>query len=260
MIDTHCHLDLVAKSLNIDTVIEQARVAGVTHFIVPSTHQQSWSSVRLLSERFLGVYYALGIHPLFVSEDSLEYMASLELLLDKDSISQRRCVAIGECGLDFFQGREDEALQTRIFRHQLKLANKYQLPVIVHARKSHQEVLAILKQEPVLNGGVIHGFSGSYELAMSYIKHGFYIGVGGTITYERAKKTRTTISKLPLNRIVLETDAPDMPVDGYQGDINQPKRLKLVLSSLNLMRSEEVQTVASQLAKNSKLLFNLCDH
>ncbi len=259
MIDTHCHLDLVAKSLNIDSVIDQARAIGVTHFIVPSTDHQSWSPVRLLSEQYSDVYYALGVHPLFVSEDASKNIASLELLLSQDAKSRRRCVAIGECGLDFFHGRENEGLQTKLFRHQLTLANKYQLPVIIHARKSHQEILAILKQEPVLKGGVIHGFSGSYELAISYIKLGFYIGVGGTITYERAKKTRTTIARLPLNRIVLETDAPDMPIDGYQGDINQPKRLKLVLSSLNVMRCEDVQTVASQLRDNSKLLFNLCE-
>lgn len=259
MIDTHCHLDLVAKSLDIDTVIEQAKIAGVTHFIVPSTHHLSWSAVRLLSERFSGVYYALGVHPLFISEDSLEYMGSLESILVQDAKSHRRCVAIGECGLDFFRGRENETLQTEVFRYQLKLANKCQLPVIIHARKSHQEILAILKQEPVLKGGVIHGFSGSFELAMSYIRLGFYIGVGGTITYERAKKTRTTVSRIPLNRIVLETDAPDMPIDGYQGDINQPKRLKLVLSSLNVMRCEDVQTVASQLINNSKILFDFCD-
>ena len=137
------------------------------------------------------------------------------------------------------------------------MANKYQLPLIVHHRHSHHLIAQVFKQNPPKYGGIIHAFSGSLQQANVYIKLGFKIGVGGVITYDRAQKTRTSISQLPLESILLETDAPSMPVLGKQGEINTPMALLSIFEHLASIRQENKEVIAEQVLKNSLEVFNL---
>lgn len=257
MIDSHCHLDLLADKKELQQVLLDAETAGVQKIVVPGINEANWERIRKLSTDYDQIHYALGFHPQFldgVTKSSLERLAQLV-----EERVPEKCVAIGECGLDFYHGREDEAFQKQVLEAQITLANHCKLPVLLHCRKAHQDLVVLLKQTQPKYGGVVHGFSGSLQQAMDFVKLGLKIGVGGVITYERAKKTRATIAALPLESLLIETDAPDMPLSGYQGSPNEPKMISLVLSSLIELRNESEQTVASQLDVNSKSTFNFCD-
>jgi len=254
LFDTHCHLDFEQFSADLDDVISRARSKGVDKFLIPACTKRNWSNVAEISQRYRGVYYALGLHPYFTDKHS---DSDLDLLEQAIRNRDNKCVAVGECGLDFVKG-DDRERQMLLLDAQLDLAIQYHLPVILHCRGAHQQMIKLLKQKKLSCAGVIHGFSGSYEQAMDYIRLGYYIGVGSTITYLRARKTRNTISKLPLANLVLETDAPDMPLSGYQGEKNVPERVLNVLNELNVLRNEPEQTVADVLYQNSLSVFTIC--
>lgn len=258
LIDSHCHLDFPQFEGDLAAVIAQAQDKGVEKFVVPACGTFNWQKVVAISKQYDAVYYALGLYPYFMDKHSESDIQLLDAQLAERS---DKCVAVGECGLDFFveQQVKGQQQQIELLAMQLMLANKHHLPVIIHCRKAQQTMVKLLKQANLTTGGVIHGFSGSYQEAMDYIKLGYYIGVGSTITYLRAKKTRQTISKLPLRYLVLETDAPDMPLNGYQGQKNRPERVAEVLNELILLRSESEQTVAEQVFENSKTVFTNCE-
>ncbi|CAH0525017.1 TatD family hydrolase [Vibrio hippocampi] len=256
MIDTHCHLDLLAEHLSLDTALEDANASGVSKIIVPAVNSRNWHKVSELAGQYEQVYFALGIHPCFIESGSISINALQSELHQQRN--NKKWVAVGECGLDFYHNRDDEVQQKKLLIDQIHLANDYGKPVLLHCRKAHQDLIKILKQHRPLYGGIIHGFSGSYQQALDYINLGMHIGVGGVISYQRAKKTRATIAKVPLDSIVIETDSPDMPLSGYQGQVNQPKRTKLVLNHLIELRSEGEQTVTSTVERSTSGLFSFC--
>ncbi|MDC0609323.1 TatD family hydrolase [Vibrio sp.] len=252
MIDTHCHFDFDVFNQSFEKELQYAQNVGVEKIVVPSIGPQNWDRVYSLATQYAGqVYGAFGIHPYFLENITDSDLDSLSSWLDQ---YRKHCVAIGECGLDAMVETPYER-QLDIFSTQIELAVKHQLPVIVHSRKMHSQVAKVLRQFPNLIGGVVHGFSGSYQQAMELVDLGMKIGVGGTITYLRANKTRQCISQLPLECLVLETDAPDMPLYGRQGKPNHPKYLPEVLVALQNLRSEEPEIVAQALWRNSVDLF-----
>ncbi|WKY57539.1 TatD family hydrolase [Vibrio sp. SNU_ST1] len=267
LFDTHCHADFEAFEQNIvvdqgttldqsiDGYLKEAQQAQVEKFLIPSIGQNNWHKLEKIAESHPNVYYALGFHPYFLEQASDEQFSELRQLL---SLKNSQCVAIGECGLDFFVDVVQEK-QERFFIQQIELAKAFKLPLIIHERKSFNRLIELIKQHKFTLGGVIHGFSGSEQQALAWIKLGFYIGVGGTITYPRAQKTRTTISKLPLECLVLETDAPDMPMHGKQGNVNHSKYLVVILNELFLLRKEPKQSVAAQIWQNSHRAFGICE-
>ncbi|MGF1696763.1 TatD family hydrolase [Vibrio lamellibrachiae] len=255
LFDTHCHFDFDSFSGNFEAELRLAERQGVERFLVPAINESNWSSIQSLSKRYPQIYHALGFHPWFLPPTSKDIQPALSQALEQRST---HCVAIGECGLDFAIESE-HGLQERCLSVQLELAQQYQLPVILHCRKAHHRLIPLLKRYPLSKGGVLHGFSGSYQQAMAYIELGFYIGVGGTITYPRANKTRQAITDLPLDYLVIETDAPDMPLHGFQGQNNHPLMLPKVLSELALMKKQTEQTIAQSLWQNSHLLFSICE-
>lgn len=254
LIDTHCHLDFSPFSESETYYLNKAQESGVTKFIVPSVNQLNWDKVSELAERNEGVYYALGIHPLFISSD---YENEIERLKDKFKVQAQARIAIGECGLDFWDPECNRDIQIHVFREQCLLAKTHQLPLIVHSRKSHDHVLKVLREIKPEKGGVIHGFSGSLQQANQFINLGFYIGVGGVISYERAIKTKRTISELSLDRLLLETDAPDMPLSGFQGVPNSPDKVRHILECLILLRKESRETIANAVYRNTNHLFGI---
>ena len=267
LFDTHCHADFEAfeqhividqgttLDQSIDGYLKEAQQAQVEKILIPSIGQNNWHKLEKIAQSYPNVYYALGFHPYFLEQaDDGQFAVLRQLLSSKNS----QCVAIGECGLDFSVDVEREK-QERFFIQQMELAKAFELPLIVHERKSYNRLIELIKQHKFTLGGVIHGFSGSEQQALAWIKLGFYIGVGGTITYPRAQKTRTTIARLPLECLVLETDAPDMPMYGNQGNVNHSKHLVTILNELFLLRKESKQSIAAQVWQNSHRAFGICE-
>ena len=207
-IDTHCHLDAAEFDADRDAVRAAARAAGVAHIVIPAVQRSHWQDVIALAHQH-GDSYALGIHPLYTPGAQEEDIAALRELL----VQQRddpHLVAVGEIGLDFFVPGLDADRQIWFYEQQIKLAREFDLPVILHVRKSSDRLLKTLRQHKVV-GGIAHAFNGSEQQAQAFIDLGFKLGFGGALTYDRALKLRELAASLPLDALVMETDAPDIP-------------------------------------------------
>ena len=273
MIDSHCHLDLLASKVDLQISLENAKAAGLTRIMAPSINPQSWEALQALSEhysRLLPIDTALGLHPYFLTDSKQDNTA---LLIDRpeqaidENLEQLEAAAatphpsvkaLGETGID---GHINVplTLQKRVLHAHLKLADAISLPVILHHRKSHHLLLEALKQAKYQGVGVVHAFSGSVEAAKAYIERGFYLGIGGTITYERARKTRDTLKYLLENhfdKILLETDAPDMPMYGRQGVPNEPQYLTDVVDVIHDLFAVSPDQTTTITTENYLRLFN----
>ncbi|QPG06581.1 TatD family hydrolase [Salinimonas marina] len=252
MIDSHCHLDLAAFDDDIATVIRRSEHTGVSRFLIPGTTPSGWQRQRQLQQQYEHIDLAFGLHPYFDTSMQPDALSALTHCLQQHHQS---IVAVGEIGLDATVSTPLK-VQQDILAQQLELATEYQLPVILHHRKSHHLLQQALKQHNFSYGGIIHAFSGSQQVAESYIERGFLLGVGGTITYPRASKTRQALSAVALENMVLETDAPDMPVAGYQGQRNTPERLPLIAEALStLLKTSQEQVVRQTTANYQRLFF-----
>ena len=207
-IDTHCHLDAPEFAHDVDTVRAQARAAGVQHLVLPAVQVAHADAVRALAHRH-GDSYALGIHPLYTPQADDDAVEQLAHILEQYR-NDPHLVAVGEIGLDFFVPGLDAERQAYFYRQQLQLARRFDLPVILHVRRSADHLLKGLRELPV-QGGIAHAFNGSLQQARAFIALGFKLGFGGALTYERALQLRRLATELPLEALVLETDAPDMP-------------------------------------------------
>jgi len=250
LIDSHCHLDFAHFATDIEQVLESARAKGVVQFIVPGVKAAKWQELINFASQLQGCSYALGVHPYFLDDFKPEHIEQLAELL-----ATEKAVAVGECGID--TSIESTELQQDVFRQHIELANQFSKPLIIHHRKSHHLILQTFKQMKPKAGGVIHAFSGSYQDAKKYLDLGFKLGVGGTITYDRANKTREAIKQVPLQSIVLETDSPDMPMAGRQGMRNEPQYLLEVLNKLAELKQLPIEQVAEQTYLNTKQIFSL---
>jgi TatD DNase family protein len=211
-IDSHCHLDAAEFDADRDAAVERARAAGVTQIVLPAVEVANFATVRQLAHRH-GFVYALGIHPLFVgSADEADLDRLDEAIAIACDPAQRdaRLVAVGEIGLDHFVAGTDLARQECFYAAQLKLARRFDLPVILHVRKSADTLLKHLRATPV-RGGIAHAFNGSAQQAQAFVAMGFKLGFGGAMTFERALQIRRLAQTLPAEAIVLETDSPDIP-------------------------------------------------
>ncbi|RYX89401.1 MAG: TatD family deoxyribonuclease, partial [Comamonadaceae bacterium] len=206
-IDTHCHLDARELAADVDGMRAAARAAGVGHCVIPAVAVGNFDAVRELAHRF-GDSYALGIHPLCTGDAGDGDIARLDQALHAFR-DDPRLVAVGEIGLDYFVPGLDGPKQEHLYREQLKLARKHGLPVILHVRRSADKLLKELRRIEVK--GIGHAFNGSGQQAAEFLKLGFKLGFGGTVTYERSLQIRRLALELPLDAIVLETDSPDIP-------------------------------------------------
>ena len=198
-----------------------------------------------------GLHPAWGLHPMFLAEHRPGHLDAL-----RDWLERERPVAVGECGLDFFVEGLDPAAQRMYFERQLELAREFDLPVIVHARRAVDEVTATIRRIGGLRG-VVHSFSGSEEQARQLWKLGFLIGLGGPITYERARRLRALVATMPLEFLLLETDAPDQPLATHRGERNEPAWLGEVLATAAILRDEDPQAIARATTHNARNLFGL---
>ena len=206
-IDTHCHLDAAEFDADRDAVRAAAKAAGVGHIVIPAVARHHWREVMALAHRH-GDSYALGIHPLYTPNAQEADIAALRQLLAEVK-DDPHLVAVGEIGLDFFVPGLDAERQIWFYEQQIQVAREFDLPVILHVRKSSDRLLKTLRAKPVV-GGIAHAFNGSAQQAHAFIDLGFKLGFGGAVTYDRALKLRELAATLPADSIVMETDAPDI--------------------------------------------------
>lgn len=252
LIDAHCHLDFAVFDTDRDAVIEAARDAGVKHFIVPGTTRARWQSVLELGQQRGDVSVCAGLHPYFLDQHGDQDITQLDRFLNEHP----GLVAVGECGID---ARFDDTLDTQwaYFDAQLTLAKQHALPVVVHCVKANDAVAKRLRQRTLASAGLIHAFAGSYEQAKKFVDIGFVLGLGGAATYHRAKRLHRVIKALPDDSFVLETDSPDMPLSGYQGQRNEPCRVSDVCNAVATLRGQTREHVAAISSANAARLFGL---
>ena len=252
MIDTHCHLDVAEFDPDRDAVLARARAAGLEGMVVPGIAAAGFTGLMGLCDRHADLHPALGLHPVYLAEHGPDDLAALER-----QVAERPPVAIGEVGLDFFIDNADRDGQQRLLEAQLTIARDAGLPVLLHVRKAHDEVLSMLRRLRFPHGGTAHAFNGSRQQADQYLELGFKLGFGGVCTYERAKKIRRLAVELPLTALVLETDAPDLPPAAHQGERNSPEYLPEVVAALAALRDEEPATIKAQTTANARALLGL---
>lgn len=251
LIDSHCHIDAPEFDGDRDAVIARARAAGVSRQIVPAVSAAGWETLRGLCAATPGLHPAYGMHPMFLGEHRPDHLIAL-----RDWIERERPVAVGECGLDFFVEGLDAGQQSLYFEGQLRLARDFELPVIVHARRAVDAVMAAIRRFGPLRG-VVHSFSGSADQARRLQALGFLIGLGGPVTYARANRLRTLAALLPIECLLLETDAPDQPDSGHRGQRNEPARLTTICDTIAALRDIAPETVARATTANAERLFGL---
>jgi TatD DNase family protein len=253
-IDTHCHFDFPPFTGDEASAIARAAEAGVEKLILPAIDETRFDTVLKLAQQHPAIYAALGLHPIVI-ENHTE--AALEALDRRLAQRANKLVAVGEIGLDLYRDNPQFERQEWYLDRQLQLAKRYDLPVILHSRRTHDKLAMHLKRHDLPRTGVVHGFAGSLQQAERFIGLGYKIGVGGTITYTRASKTRDVMAQLPLEALLLETDAPDMPLNGWQGQPNRPERIALVFETLCELRSEAPDQIAAAILANTHQVFDL---
>ncbi|KGQ20411.1 hydrolase, TatD family [Lysobacter dokdonensis DS-58] len=251
LVDTHCHLDVSEFDADRDDVVARARAAGVTRQIVPAIEAKTWPGLRDACARDAGLFAAYGLHPLLIAEHREHHLRDL-----RDWIERERPVAIGECGLDYWIEDLDRDVQATYFDGQLELAREYDLPLVVHARRAVDDVMKAIKRVGKLRG-VVHSFAGSEEQARQLADLGFLIGIGGPVTYDRANRVRRVAASVPLDTLLLETDAPDQPDCAHRGQRNEPARMVRVLETIAELRGVDASVVADATTRNAERLFAL---
>lgn len=254
LFDSHCHLDACEFDADRHAVLERARAGGVDAQLVPAIDAAGWPALRALCAANPDLHPAYGLHPLCLASHRPEHLRELASWIERE----RPC-AIGECGLDFHVEGLDAERQREFFDGQLALARDYDLPLVLHARKAVEEVLLRVRRVGGLRG-VVHSWSGSEEQARQALEQGLYLGIGGPVTYERARRLRRIVQTLPRDRLLLETDAPDQPLSTRRGQRNEPACLRGVLEAVAELRGEDPAELAAATHANARRLFGLPDH
>lgn len=252
LFDSHSHIDVDAFDVDRDTLMARARAAGVVGQLVPAIAASGWPHLRDVCATWPDTLHpAYGMHPMYLDEHRPEHLEQL-----RDWLQGSHCVAVGEIGLDYFVETLDRQRQQFFFDAQLRLAREYDLPVIVHARRAVDAVIASLKNIGGLRG-IVHSFGGSTEQAEQLWKMGFLLGIGGPVTYERAQRLRGLVATMPLEYLVLETDSPDQPDAGWRGQRNDPSRLTAILATVAELRDESAEVIAAATTANAMRLLGL---
>ena len=251
LVDTHCHVDVKEFDPDRSEVVRRAHSMGVERIVVPSIGAWNWQTVASTCLRHPGLYPAYGLHPVFTERHEDRDLERLDAWLQ-----EHPAVAVGEIGLDYFIENADRARQRALFEAQLEIAEQRNLPVLLHVRKAHDEVLSLLRRHR-LRGGIAHAFNGSLQQAERYLEAGFLLGFGGMLTYPRSRHLRMLARSVPLSAIVLETDAPDLTGIAHRGKRNEPAWLPEVLQTLSELREEDPQTLAATTTRNAMDLLGL---
>ena len=252
-IDTHCHLYLDQFSNDIDAVIKRAEVKGVTKFYLPAIDSSTHAAMLHLEAKHPQKCIAMmGLHPCSVNANYKDELQQVE-----EWFSKRNFVAVGEIGLDFYWDKTFVSEQTESFKTQIELAIKKNIPIVIHTRNAMQETINVVKEYSKQNvRGIFHCFSGSYESAKEIIKAGFYLGIGGVVTYKNAGLAEV-LQKIDLKHIVLETDSPYLSPVPFRGKQNEPSYLKYIIEKVAEIKNISVEEVAELTTKNGVQIFGI---
>lgn len=251
LIDTHCHIDVEDFDTDRNQVLARCYASGIMEMIVPAVDRQGWQKLLQLCSEQPGLYPALGLHPVYVAQHQPEDVHALEQV-----VAEEKLCAIGEIGLDYYLDQLDRGQQQQLFEAQLCIARDAGLPVVLHVRRSCEQVLQTLKKTRV-RGGIAHAFNGSLQQARQFIELGFKLGFGGTMTYDGSRRIHALARELPLDAIVLETDAPDMVVASHRGERNSPEYLTECLQALAGLREEDPEYIADITTRNAHTVLNI---
>lgn len=253
IVDTHIHLDLKQFNKDLKDVLNRAREKGVNKFIIPAVQSNKMGKLIHISENNEDVYFASGSHP--------NYLESFDLKEIEKQISHEKCIAVGECGLDWYRipkGAKIEDIkrkQIEIFEEQIKLSIKYKKPLILHSRETDEDMVnTLLKYKDELVGGVIHCYVGSEKL-LELEKYGFYYGIGGVITYKSATDLRENIKRIPFHKFIIETDGPYLTPVKYRGQRNEPAFTVEVIKEISKILNKPYEVIKNKAYKNTERLF-----
>lgn len=249
--DTHCHLDSEVFREDLKDVIANAKAVGIERFVIPGADLEDLERAKAIADEYKEVYFASGVHPYHLESYDFE---KIEAMCD-----EKKCIAVGECGLDYFrlsEGREQEEKedQKRVLIEQIELSIKLNLPLILHVREASNDMAEILRHYPKARG-VFHCFNAD-EVLLEF-KERFFYGIGGVLTFKNARRLLEVLPKIPLNRLVLETDAPYLTPHPHRGERNEPKFIPLVLQKISEILAIPVEQISEQCEKNTKELFDL---
>ena len=259
IIDTHCHLDDDSFNDDLDFVIKRAKESGINKIIIPGADIKTLKKARDIAYAYDDVYFAAGVHPYHADEFDINYL--------KDFLDDRKCVAVGECGLDYFKIKEhfnsdeevlaNKNLQKKIFLDQINLAIQFKKPLIIHARDANEDIYNILKEHSKkLFGAVLHCYNAS-KLLLTLKDEGFYFGIGGVLTFKNAKNLVEILNEIPLSNIVIETDAPYLAPTPNRGKRNEPAFTTFVAQKMAEILNLEVSKIEEITTKNAEKLFKI---
>lgn len=251
MIDTHSHINMI-EGLSLDEIIKNAFDNGIDKIIVPSAYPADMENIMDLINKYDNVYGMLGIHPSEVKSWDDSFIEKI-----KNYAKNSKIVAIGEIGLDYYWDKSFNDLQKEVFIKQIKLANELNLPIDIHDREAHKDTYDIIQEHNNGSKVIMHCFSGSVEFARECVKAGFYLGIGGVVTFKNAVKMKEVAKDIPLERILLETDAPYLTPVPFRGKENQPAYVKYVAEEIASLRGISVEEVAQITTENAKTVFNI---
>ena len=255
IIDTHAHYDDEQFDADRDELLKKMQENGIGVIVNAGSTIESWDKIRRLTEEYPFVYGAVGVHPDETGSLDEAGMAEMERMLDLEKI-----VAVGEIGLDYYWDNEAHEVQKKWFIRQIELARKKEMPVIIHSREAAADTFEIMKEHAAGMKAVIHCYSYSPEMAREYVKMGYYIGVGGVVTFKNAKKLKEVVEEIPLSSIVLETDCPYLAPEPYRGKRNCSLYLPYVAEKIARIKGVSVEEVVSRTEENSRDLYGLRDN
>lgn len=250
--DTHAHYDDEQFDEDRDKLLNSMEAGGIGTIVDAGSTLESWDKILELTEKYPFVYGAIGIHPDEAGTLNEDEMKRMSALLDGEKI-----VAVGEIGLDYYWNKENHDIQKKWFIRQLDLAREKQMPVIIHSREAAADTMDIMKKHAAGMKAVIHCYSYSAEMAREYVKMGYYIGVGGVVTFKNAKKLKTVVKETPLERILLETDCPYLAPVPFRGKRNSSLNLPYVAEEIAGLKGITSEEVIHQTEKNARKLYDL---
>lgn len=252
LIDTHTHINML-NGLSIEEAIINAEKNGIKKLIIPSAYPNDFEIVTELTEKYENIYGMLGVHPSEVNDWDDSLIKKISDLVSKN----KKIVAIGEIGLDYYWDKSFNNLQKDVFIKQIKLANSLNLPIDIHDRDAHKDTYDILKEHNKTSKVVMHCFSGSKEFAKECIKEGYYLGIGGVLTFKNAKKLKEIVEEISLENIILETDAPYLTPVPYRGKENQPAYVKYVAEEIAKIKNISIEEVIQKTTENAERIFKI---
>jgi TatD DNase family protein len=253
LFDTHVHLNADQYNEDLSEVIERALASGVSQMVVVGFDRMTIKKAMELAESYDFLYASVGWHPV----DAID-MKEEDLLWLEELSAHPKVVALGEMGLDYYWDKSPKEVQKEVFRKQIRLAKKVNLPIIIHNREATADIIEILKEEKADTvGGIMHCFSGSVEIAKECIQMNFYISLGGPVTFKNAKQPKKVAEEIPLDRLLIETDCPYLTPHPYRGKRNEPSYVKLVAEEISEIKGISLEEVGRITTENAKKLFGI---